>query len=138
MPDQGPQMTTPDVQRLQTPAAKLRGAALATVTDLATGQFAERMRLDAAQRIIVMVRRVAVLQDLGHGLGPMQAPPQGWLSQLAATWDPHAMTAREFVELLPPGDVDRIVTEATAWARVVRPMPAAANEDHRLVLATGA
>lgn len=138
MPDQGPQMSPLEQSHTQSRAAKLRGVALATVTELATGQFAEQMRLDAAQRVIVMVRRVAVLQALADGLGQMQAPPQGWLSQLARTWDPHAMTAREFVELLSPGDVDRIVFEATAWARAVRPMPTAANEDDRLFLAAGA
>ncbi|WP_431284139.1 hypothetical protein ACQW02_04840 [Humitalea sp. 24SJ18S-53] len=124
MPDQG----------LDMPASKLRGAALATVTDLATGQFAERMRLDAAKRVIVMVRRVGVLHDLGQ----MQAPPQGWLSQIAHNWDPQAVTAREYVELLPTSDADRILTEATAWARGVQPIPAAANEDHRIARAAGA
>ncbi len=150
MPDQGPQMTPPhtngperqatDPEKFgqQSQASKLRGAALTTVTELATGEFAERMRLDAARRVLLMVRRVGVLRDLGHDLCPLQAPPQGWLSQAAATWDPHAMTAREFVELLPPSDVDRIVDEATAWARVVRPIPAAANADHRIAWAAGA
>ncbi len=109
------------------PVSKLRSAAMSTVAELASGHFAERARQDQASRVILAVRRVGVLQ----GNGQMQAPTGTWLTRTADAWDPHATTAQEYVELLPPSAVDRILFEGTAWAQGVRPMPTPANEDHR-------
>lgn len=109
------------------PVTKLRTAAMTTVTDLASGQFAERVRTEAATRVIVAVRRIGVLQAHGQ----MQAPTNTWLTRTAEAWDPHATTAQEYVELLPPAALDRILFEGTAWAKGVHAMPTPANEDHR-------
>lgn len=109
------------------PVAKLRSAAMTTVTELASGRFAESARQESASRVILAVRRIGVLQ--GHG--QMLAPTGTWLTHTAEAWDPHATTAQEYVELLPPAAVDRILFEGTAWAQGVHPIPTPANEDHR-------
>ncbi len=107
MPDAGLEISRDD----------MRQRAQRALEELADGSFAERMRLEAAARIIVTLRRVAVLAAEGEFGGAM---PSGPLAELAARWDATAMTASEFAETLTPTELALLTDGAPAWAEALR------------------
>lgn len=101
------------------PAEEMRAHALRTLAELVGGVFAERMRIEAAARIIVTARRVALLAEAGL-LDPVPAGGGGGaVEALAARWDSVAMTVTEFVETLPPAELAAVLEEAPLWAEAV-------------------
>lgn len=91
----------------------MRQRALETLASLVGGTFWEKMRIEAAARIIVTARRVALLAGAGALDGPA---PQGAIHGLAARWDAGAMTAHEFAETLETAEIVAILAEAPGWA----------------------
>ena len=97
-----------------------RSTALQALAELASGRFAERMRLDAAARLLVLVKRVLVLR--AAGLLP-EVPPRPAdrravveVERIITGWNPNAITAAEFVADMPLRDVQLLVELAPAWA----------------------
>ncbi len=103
-----------------TPGNVLRGSALEALAELANGRFEERMRLDAASRLLVVIKRVLLLRTAGQLPEPAPKPAQRRavteIERIAAAWNPIAITAGEFVNDLPPGDVRLLVELAPVWA----------------------
>lgn len=97
--------------------AEMRARALLALEELADGSFAMRMRHEAAARIVVTLRRVALLAEAGE-LPAGDAPCA--LAAIAAGWDARAMTAHEYAEGLPAGDLALLLAEAPAWAEARR------------------
>jgi hypothetical protein len=95
----------------------MRDRAMATLADLMSGGFAERMRIEAAARIIVTARRVAVLAPEDAAV-PGDA---GGISDIAARWDARVMTVAEFAESLNPAELAALLDAAPAWAEHVWP-----------------
>ncbi len=105
--------------------------ALAGLDELATGRFAERMRRDAAARVLVTVKRVQQLRSVGllavasprQALSRAAAQAQrravGEVERITAGWLPSAMTAAEFVGDLPPADVKLLTDLAPLWANAL-------------------
>lgn len=94
-----------------------RGEALRTLIELADGVFAERMRREAAARIIAAARLLAQmpaasgarLTPLGHGL----------VESVSAGWDSQTMPLERFVEMLTPRTLAALLEEAPRWAEAV-------------------
>lgn len=103
MPDAGLSLS-PDAMRLR---------ALETLASLVGGTFWEKMRIEAAARILVTARRVALLAEADQLEGP---PPDGAILPIAARWDAAAMTANEFTETLETAEIIAILEEAPGWA----------------------
>ncbi len=89
-------------------APNARNVALATLSDIANDNLRECARQEAAARVLLAARRAADLLDGGA---------DGEVEAIAADWDPRAVTAREFAEVLRPRDLDRLVLAAPRWAR---------------------
>lgn len=106
----------PDAGLAQSPDA-MRQRALDTLACLVGGRFGERMRLEAAARIIVTARRFALLAAAGtlDPLPVMEGPPP-LITTVAARWDAAAMTVSEFIETLEAAEIAAILAEAPAWA----------------------
>lgn len=94
----------------------MRERALETLASLVGGTFWEKMRIEAAARIIVTARRVALLAEGAALAGP---PLAGVILPIAARWDAAAMTAHEFAETLETAEVVAILEEAPGWAEAV-------------------
>lgn len=92
------------------------GHVLAAVVELAEGGLAERMRLDAAARVLVTARRM--LRIAPHQAAAGQAAEV--VLRVARAWDPAATTAAEHVEALAPADLDAFLAAAPRWAASVR------------------
>jgi hypothetical protein len=92
-----------------TPSARRR-LTLDALRGLAQGDLAERLRLDAAARILGTVRRMA--ED------GVPAP------RAALDWDPTLTTAREQAEAMTPAQVDALLAEAPRWAKDALAVPA--------------
>ncbi|UPY37481.1 hypothetical protein [Sediminicoccus sp. KRV36] len=94
----------------------MRQRALETLASLVGGTFWEKMRIEAAARIIVTARRVALLaaSDALEG-----NPPQGLILPIAARWDATAMTAIEFAETLQTAEIVALLEEAPGWAEAI-------------------
>lgn len=84
------------------------GAILATLSGIANDNLAEGERQEVAARVLNAARRVHEFLDTNGG---------GEVEVMAAAWDPTAVTAREFAEVLPPRDLDRLLVAAPLWAR---------------------
>lgn len=97
-----------------------RSTVMEALAELASGRFAERMRLDAATRLLVLVKRVLVLRAAGLLRKPVPRPPQRRammeIERIAAGWNPTVTTAAEFVQDMPPADVRLLVELAPIWA----------------------
>ena len=106
MPDAGLSLS-PDAMRLR---------ALETLASLVGGTFWEKMRIEAAARILVTARRVALLAESQLLEGPA---PEGPILALAQRWDASAMTANEFAETLETAEIVAVLAEAPAWAEAV-------------------
>jgi hypothetical protein len=94
----------------------MRQRALETLAALVGGSFGEKMRIEAAARIIITARRVALLAAGGELEGSGQA---GLVANLATRWDAVAMTANEFAETLEPAEVIALLDQAPAWAEAI-------------------
>ena len=114
----------PDVGMSQ-PSAAMRERVLASLAELVSGGMAERMRRDAATRVLVTARRLMALTASGYGLGerpggatsgPAAGADARLVTELAAAWDPEALTAAEFVEGLAPAELDALLAAARPWA----------------------
>lgn len=92
---------------------EMRERAWRALAELADGTFEERLRQEAAARIIVTLRRVALLRAAGEQELPV--PPPG-LAAIAARWDAAAMTAAEFAETLGAAELSALVERAPGWA----------------------
>ena len=81
------------------------------------GSRIESRRLEAAARILVAARRVRAL--VGTEFAPRaQAEPS--VDNLAAAWDPRALTALEYAESLPVRALDGLLRAAPRWAVAMR------------------
>jgi hypothetical protein len=89
---------------------------MAAVAELAEDGLAERMRLDAAARVLVTAWRLLSLAPREAASGPSAAP----VLRVARGWDPSAITAAEHVEALVPGELDAFLAAAPRWAASVR------------------
>jgi hypothetical protein len=105
----------PDAGLSLSPEA-MRQRALETLASLVGGTFWEKMRIEAAARILVTARRVALLAEAGAMGGP---PPPGVIMPIAARWDAAAMTANEFAETLETAEIVAILEQAPAWSEAV-------------------
>ncbi len=93
-----------------------RNRALAAVAELAGPGLVERMRLDAAERVLVMARRLLALAPREAA----QGPGASLVLRIARSWDPHVTTAAEHVESLSPAELDAFLAAASRWATGVR------------------
>lgn len=94
----------------------MRGRALETLASLVGGTFWEKMRIEAAARILGTARRVALLAEAQLLDGPT---PQGTILAIAQRWDAGAMTANEYAETLETPEIVAVLEEAPAWAEAV-------------------
>jgi len=103
---------------------KLLDRTLQSLAELSSGDFAERMRLDAAARLLVTVHRVLCLREAGMmsaaGPWPIQRRELLGVERIGAGWKPCEMTASEFISDLPPADVTLMMELCPAWADIVR------------------
>lgn len=93
-----------------------RGRVMAAVAELAEGGLSERMRLDAAARVLVTARRMLTLAPREAATGAAAAT----VLRVARGWDPSVTTAAEHVEQLAPADLDAFLAAAPRWAASVR------------------
>ena len=98
----------------------MESLALDTLAEIANDNLAERMRQEAAARILVTARRLRPLATTGEEA--IEAP--------AANWDPAAVTALEFAEGLSPRALDNLLGAAPRWARRLREQAARAGRLH--------
>jgi len=95
-----------------------------SLAELSSGGFTERMRLDAAARLLVTVHRVLRLREAGMMSAPDPWPPHRHelleVERICAGWKPCEVTASEFVTDLPPADVTLMMELCPAWADIVR------------------
>lgn len=85
-------------------------ATLDALEEMAAGGLAERARIESVARILVLARRAAEMS------GRALARGESFVDRMAARWEPSAMTAAEFAELLTPAERDRLIAAAPAWA----------------------
>ncbi|MXP64600.1 hypothetical protein E0493_14705 [Roseomonas sp. M0104] len=90
---------------MRLPPAARRQAVMKALAQLAQGQLAEEVRLEAAARLLRTARGALEMVDM---VLPVPAGMAGW--------DPRAITAREHVEGLPPAELDRLLAEGPRWA----------------------
>ncbi|MBC9179920.1 hypothetical protein [Pseudoroseomonas ludipueritiae] len=95
------------------PPAARRRMTLDALTDLTQGDLADRLRLQAAARILSTIRRVAEMVQEGSLPGEVAVPAA------AQSWNPRLTTAREHAETMTPAQIDRLLAEAPAWAEAV-------------------
>jgi hypothetical protein len=93
-----------------------QGRVMAAVADLAGPGLAERMRLDAAARVLVTARRLLRVAPREASSGASAAT----VLRVARAWDPAATTAAEHVETLAPAELDAFLAAAPRWAASVR------------------
>lgn len=102
------------------PNTAMRESALLALAEISSGRFAERMRLDAASRLLVVVKRVLVLRAAGLMAEPVPRPAQRRavleIDRIVSPWNPTTTTAAEFVQDLAPSDVRLLVDLASVWA----------------------
>ena len=120
----------PDAGLLLSPDA-MRSRALETLASLVGGTFWEKIRIEAAARILVTARRVALLAEGGQLEG---AAPESTIRTLAQLWDANAMTAHEFAETLQTAEVIDVLAEAPTWAEAVWAAQGGVTEAEKAVL----
>lgn len=92
-------------------------ATLDALQEMAAGGLAERVRIESVARILVLARRAAELSARG-----MLSRGDSLVDRTAARWEPSAMTAAEFAELLTPAERDRLIAAAPGWAAAQVPV----------------
>ncbi|MFZ6761897.1 hypothetical protein [Pseudoroseomonas sp. WGS1072] len=93
------------VEMMELPPAGRRRVMMDALGEIARGELIERLRLDAAARILDTARRA-------RALGGQNMP----LPEALAGWDAEAVTAREHAESLSPVRLDGLLREAPRWA----------------------
>lgn len=91
-------------------------ATLDALEDMASGGLAEYARIESVARILVLARRAAELSARGQ-----LSRADSLVDRTAARWEPSAMTAAEFAELLTPAERDQLIAAAPAWAAAQLP-----------------
>jgi hypothetical protein len=101
---------------IASPPGSERGRAMEAVAELAGRGLAERMRLDAAARVLVTARRLMRVapREAASGVAAKVVLRVAW------PWDPAATTAAEHVEGLPVEELDAFLAAAPRWAASVR------------------
>ena len=103
---------------------ELLARTMAGLDELATGRFAERMRRDAAARVLVTVKRALRLRAAGllgsEVVRPAQRRAVHEVERIVTGWLPASMTAAEFVGDLPPADVKVLTELAPVWADALK------------------
>jgi hypothetical protein len=89
---------------------------MAVLGEFAAGDLADRMRLDAAVRVLVTARRLLGVAPLEAMAGPGAAVILG----VVQGWDPLATTAAEHLDMLPAAQLDAFLAAAPGWATAVR------------------
>jgi hypothetical protein len=97
-------------------AGSERGRVMAALEELADHGLVERMRLDAAARVLVTARRLLRLAPREAATGHAA----GVVLRIARSWDPAVTTAAEHVEALPVAELDGFLAAAPRWAASVR------------------
>ncbi|MCX7931711.1 MAG: hypothetical protein N2588_04085, partial [Rhodovarius sp.] len=92
------------------------GRVLEGLASLASGRFAERMRLEAAARMLVLLRRALDLAERGELHGPPREEELREIEPILRGWAPEALTAAEYVEHLTAEQVMRLTTLGPLWA----------------------
>lgn len=99
------------------PPDAARTQALRLLSDLVGGGLEERMRVEAAARILVAVRRVdAAVAAAGRTAASAATPTEAKVAALARSWDPTVLTAQEFAESLSVVEIDCLLRDAPRWA----------------------
>lgn len=93
-----------------------RGRVLAAVAEFADGGLAERMKLDAAARVVVTARRLLTVAPREAATAASAAV----VLRVARAWDPAVLTAAEHVEHLAPAELDAFLAAAPRWAAGLR------------------
>lgn len=93
-----------------------RSRVMAAVAEMAEFGLSERMRLDAAVRVLLTARRMLAMSPREAATGAASAV----VLRVARAWDPAATTAAEHVEQLAPSELDAFLTAAPRWAASVR------------------
>lgn len=132
-------MEVPDIG-MGSPPAAMRERVLASLAELVAGGMAERMRRDAAARVLVTARQVMALAAAGDGHGLRTTPPgrdARLVMGLAAAWNPGILTAAEFIEALAPAETDALLAAARPWATKVWDAPLPPAEKRRRLAVAG-
>lgn len=82
----------------------LRHRALVAVGEIASGSGRE---IEAAALVVSAARASALAGEAGRGA----------VAEIAARWDPRALTATEFAEQLPVRELAALLAGAPGWAR---------------------
>lgn len=98
------------VEMMELPPAGRRRVMMDALGEIARGELIERLRLDAAARILDTARQARALA--GPVQGRQDVPPP----EALADWDAGAVTAREHAESLSPARLDGLLREAPRWA----------------------
>ncbi len=109
----------PDIGQAQVNRDML-ARALEGLEELATGRFAERMRRDAAARVLMTVKRVQRLRAAGL-LDPAKPSARqrravAEVERIGAGWLSGSTTAAEYVSDLSPADLQALTELAPLWA----------------------
>jgi hypothetical protein len=109
-----PEIPTMAVETMELPPGQRRRVTMDALAELAQGGLSERLRLEAAARVLGTARHAL---EMAEGGLPMP--------EAMAGWDSSVVTAREHVETLSPRQIDRLVEEGPRWAAaVLRSQPA--------------
>ncbi|MCQ4162831.1 hypothetical protein NON00_23285 [Roseomonas sp. GC11] len=93
------------IEKMDLPPAARRRLTMDALAELARGDLAERLRLEAAARVLCTVHRAV---EVAGAAVPLPAALAGW--QRGVT------TAREHVETLMPAQIDALLAEGSRWA----------------------
>jgi len=102
---------------------------------LASGRFAERLRLEAAASLLILTHRALMAVRGGFWQGLRGDAPAAALERIIASWQPELLTASEYVESLAPADVTALIELGPLWAEAMlaaeaardAPLPAASR-----------
>ena len=107
----------------QIPAAEARASqtrALESLAEIANDNLPEPQRHEVAARVLLAARQVSgLVADAARPSGADTRAEQ-IVESIAAGWDPHAVTALEFVETLPVRTLDGLLGHTPRWARAMR------------------
>ena len=102
------------VEKMELPPGLRRRVTMDALTELAQGGLAERLRLEAAARVLGTARHAL---EMAEGELPVPEAMVGWQRGV--------VTAREHVETLTPRQIDQLIEEGPRWAAaVLRSQPA--------------
>lgn len=93
-----------------------QGRVMSAVAELADNGLVERMRLDAAVRVLVTAKRLLAIAPRDAASGAAAAT----VLRVVRGWDATATTAGEHVETLAPSELDAFLAAAPRWAASVR------------------